>query len=135
MSLYISPSEVTGAELSLQIITAPPGECTGGGGGGQGAYNEIRFTESTCCELKGTVVEYFDWCAFLKTCVGDSSTDDEQRNHHCLLRHPLYREVEDHRKYGRRMHDMEGDKSLWFGSLEVEESSFFHPGGYHEGAT
>ena len=36
---------------------------TGGGGGGQCAYNEIWFTESTCHELEGTVAEYFDWCA------------------------------------------------------------------------
>ena len=98
---------------------------TGGGGGGQRAYDKIRFTESTCRELERTAAEYFDWCAVLKKCVGDLSTDDKRRNHCHHLRHPLYREVEDHREYGRRMHDMVGDESLWFGSLEVEESSFF----------
>ena len=45
---------------------------TGGDGGGKLAYDEIWFTESTCRELEGTVAEYFDWCAVLKTCVGDS---------------------------------------------------------------
>ena len=49
---------------------------TGGDGGGKRAYNEIRFTESTCRELEGTVAEYFDWCAVLKTCVGDSWPGD-----------------------------------------------------------
>ena len=45
---------------------------TGGDGCGKRAYDEIRFTESTCREVEGTVAEYFDWCAVLKTCVGDS---------------------------------------------------------------
>ena len=48
---------------------------TGGGGGGQRAYDKIRFTESTCRELERTAAEYFDWCAVLKTCVGDLSID------------------------------------------------------------